>query len=81
MPIPCSATAYGEYAGTLAIWILPYAALKSILLYPAQRIAMKRIPLLYSMSITSLSMVSFTNAHTASLPFAITAVSHVSLLS
>ena len=72
--IACSATAYGEYAGTRITVSLPFACFKSTLLKPAQRSAATGIFNSLSLSMTGAPRSSFTKTQTPSQPLARSAV-------
>ena len=79
--IACSATAYGEYAGTRITVSLPFACFKSTLLKPAQRSATTGIFNSLSLSMTGAPRSSFTKTQTPSQPLARSAVSSESFVS
>ena len=73
--VVCSATAYGEYAGTLTAVKPSPNFFISTLLYPAHLKAINFTPHSFNIFIVFSSTLSFTNIHTASYPFASGAVS------
>jgi hypothetical protein len=81
-PMVCSATAWGEYAGTRTTAIL-YAAVRrtSTLLKPAHRSAMSFVPPAESIESTSASSTSFTDTLTSGMPNANATDSAVSRVS
>ena len=71
----CSATAYGEYAGTLTTFSFSPIFFISTLLNPAHLKAINFTPSSSKILIVFSSTTSFTNIHTTSNPFASGAVS------